>query len=314
MFIRTRLSLRFVVLLITLIIKSSPVAANGEMVDVTSLFNHHQVKRCSSDTGPLYLYPDQPLVLVVHGCRSSAGQFKALSEVYNHLGEQTACFEYDDRVSLETVSGELVDAINALSPIIGEERIVVLGHSQGGLIARRAHTQRRSDNKSLTHKNIDLVTISAPFNGINASSHCGIDWLRIASLGLVDTICYLVTGSKYLEIPPQAEFIELPGKLAKQVQSHLVIKTDEVDTCRQYEASGECLKEDYVFSLDEQKQNLVGISEPIIVKAGHVEIVGNEMTTPWKLINILQEHGLMMNPDDAELERFTQVVNKIYHN
>ncbi|WP_264874404.1 esterase/lipase family protein [Vibrio agarivorans] len=293
----------------------SSASARERFVDVKMLFPDQSVKRCGHSSESLTLKRDEPVTVIVHGCRSSAGQFKALAQVYEHLGEQTVCFEYDDRQSLDTVSGQLIDALNALSPIAGDERIIVLGHSQGGLIARRAHTQHRQDQKVLTHSHIDIATISAPFNGIDASSHCGIGWLRIASLGLVDAICYLVTGPKYLDIPPQSDFIVQPGALAPQVYSHLVVKTDETETCRTYSSSGQCIEDDYVFSLVEQTKLKIETSPRItsvVVDAGHVEIVGNDTNIPWKLISVLQENRLMKMPEEAEFESFAQAVRKIY--
>ncbi|PMH44586.1 hypothetical protein BCU68_03555 [Vibrio sp. 10N.286.49.B3] len=289
--------------------------ASTDKVALSSLFPNQEVKRCDSQPGELLLEPNQPLVLIVHGCRSSAGQFKALSKVYEHLGEQSACFEYKDRSSLDKVSGQLIDAINTLSPIVGEERIVVLGHSQGGLVTRRAHMADRVDRKTLTHSMIDIATISTPLNGINAASHCGLDWLRVASLGLVDAICYLISGSKYLEIPPQSDFISQPGQLATPVASHLIIKTNEINTCRVQSQSGTCQQDDYVFSIEEQTQAQIEksvLSTALVVDAGHVEIVGNEITPPWKLIHVLQDNGLMKYPDGSESESFVQVVNQIY--
>ncbi|MGL6314293.1 esterase/lipase family protein [Vibrio sp. WXL103] len=306
---------RLIVALCWVLLASNSAVAKQGLVDVETLFPDKQVKRCDNTSQPLLLRQDEPLVLVVHGCRSSAGQFKALAQVYEHLGEQTACFEYDDRRSLEKVSGELIDAMNTLSPIVGDERMVVLGHSQGGLITRRAHADNRQDSKTLTHDNIDIATISAPFNGIEASSHCGIGWLRIATLGIVDAICYVVAGPKYLEIPPQSSFIEQPGPLANQVRSHLVIKTDETDTCRSYSSTGQCDKDDYVFSLAEQTQHKIEnslLSETVVIDAGHVEIVGGETTTPWKLISLLQQHDLMTLPADKDKVEFIQVVNRIF--
>lgn len=286
-------------------------------VDLTTLFPEQSVKRCDSSKQPLHINRNQPLVLIVHGCFASAGKFKALAGVYEHLDQQTACFEYDDRESLEQVSGDLAQSIDKLSSVVGDEKLTIIGHSQGGLISRRAMTANRLDGKTVTHSNLELVTVSAPFNGIEASSHCGINWLRIATLGIIDGICYLVTGEKYLQIPPQTDFINHPGKLASKVSRHLIIKTDEAGTCRSNSSSGECTQDDYVFSLDEQSQISVDNmrrTESITVVAGHAEIVGNEVEVPWKLIETLQKFEVMARPNQVEFEQFSVAVKKIYNN
>ncbi|GMQ48506.1 esterase/lipase family protein [Vibrio sp. 10N] len=286
-------------------------------VDLTTLFPEQSVKRCDNSKQPLNINREQPLVLIVHGCFASAGQFKALAGVYEHLDQQVACFEYDDRDSLERVSGELAQSINKLNTVVGGEKLTIIGHSQGGLISRRAVTADRQDGKTVTHADLELVTVSAPFNGIEASSHCGINWLRIATLGIIDGICYLVTGEKYLQIPPQTDFINYPGDLAPEVSRHLIIKTDESGTCRSNSSSGECTQDDYVFSLNEQSQLSVDNmrrSESTTVAAGHAEIVGNEVEVPWKLIETLQQFEVMARPNQAELEQFYVVVQNIYNN
>ncbi|MCL9773997.1 esterase/lipase family protein [Vibrio methylphosphonaticus] len=290
-------------------------SVQAEMVDLSQLFPDKTVRSCESSNKPLQLNQNEPLVLIVHGCFASEGQFRALSEVYAELGQQTACFEYDDRDRLDDVSGDLIDAINTLSPALGEQQLTVLGHSQGGLISRRAVTRHRTDGKGITHQPLEIATISTPFKGIEAASHCGINWLRVASLGVVDAICYAVTGAKYLDIPPQADFIETPGELISQLERHLIIKTDELNTCRTQNADGQCIQDDYVFSLVEQTKYKVDSSEqsqPITVHAGHAEIVGNETVTPWKLIEVLQRYGLMAKPTPSEVETFTTSVNQIY--
>jgi hypothetical protein len=286
-------------------------------VDLTTLFPHQSVKRCDNSTQPQHISREQPLVLIVHGCFASAGHFKALAGVYEHLDQQTACFEYDDRESLEQVSGDLAQSIDLLSSVVGDEKLTIIGHSQGGLISRRALMANRQDGNTVTHPNLELVTVSAPFNGIEASSHCGISWLRIATLGIIDGVCYLVTGKKYLQIPPQTDFINHPGDLVTEVSRHLLIKTDESGTCRSKNSLGECKQDDYVFSLNEQSQMFIdqlSRAESTTVAAGHAEIVGNEIEAPWKLIETLQQFEVMAYPNQAELEQFYVVVQNIYNN
>jgi hypothetical protein len=110
-------------------------------------------------------------------------------------------------------------------------------------------------------------------------------------------ICRSVAGAKWNEIHPQARAVLHPPSLPAGVQEHLRVLTDERNTCRRKaHGSDVCLEDDFVFSLEEQR-NLrmdadarVHITE---VAAGHAEIVGNESIEPKKLIEFLQAQKVM---------------------
>jgi hypothetical protein len=253
--------------------------------------------------------------VIAHGCFSSAGLFRSLAEVFAFHGQQAVCFDYNDRASLAASSQELVTAIGTLSRHLPQARISVIGHSQGGLIARRAFTDAQGDRPGMANTAIGLTTISAPFGGIEAAAHCGSTALAWLSLGLVKPVCQLITGSKYAEIPPGSEFISHPGRLIPAVTRHLKIVTDETGTCRRYGERGVCIEDDYVFSLAEQAQPAVDADArlaEVLVKAGHVEIVGDAVTAPEKLIAILQQQGIL-NTTPPELKRsLAQLLERLY--
>lgn len=229
--------------------------------------------------------------------------------------QQAVCFEYNDRDDLEVVSGNLAQAINELAVSIPNQTINIIGHSQGGLISRRALIANRIDSIRVEAHDIHLTTISSPFNGITASSHCGIEPLRIFSFGMVDLICYAVTGNKYLQITPSSYFVNHPGELIPSVTEHLLIKTDEEKSCRTFDNTGHCLEDDFVFSLDEQsnlKTDQATNVNALTVKAGHVEIVGNETYAPSKLLKILHENDLLhLHHENVEYE-ISHIIKKIY--
>ena len=258
------------------------------------------------DSNELHLNSEEPVTVIVHGCFSSAGRFRSLADVFAFHGQKTICFNYDDRDSLTISSNELIVAIEQLSAVLEKPDITVIGHSQGGLVARRALVDERLDRIDIGDADIDLVTISAPFGGIEAAAHCGSKTLAWLSLGLVKPICHIITGSKYREIPASSDFILEPGQLITSVEKHLKIVTDEVNTCRVYDEQGDCVEDDFVFSVDEQKQQKVDAQpglESVVVKAGHVEIVGDALTVPDKLIGILQQQGVLRaTPEDATEE------------
>ncbi len=139
--------------------------------------------------------------------------------------------------------------------------------------------------------------------------------LRILSLGIVDLICYAVTGEKYQQIPPNADFIKQPGELLVSVSQHLVIKTDERNTCRRVNDEGVCLEDDYVFSVNEQSNNQVDNSvntDLVTVQAGHVEIIGNGDSVPTDLIDILKEQQLLIDNGAIDQSEQVRLIEKLY--
>jgi hypothetical protein len=268
-----------------------------------------------ANSDELRLNSREPVTVFVHGCFSSAGRFRSLADVFAFHGQQTVCFSYDDRDSLTNSSKELIMAIGELSAVLQKPDITVIGHSQGGLVARRALIEDRSDRLAIGDVEIDLATISTPFGGIGAAAHCGSKTLAWLSLGLVKPICHIITGSKYRDIPANSDFIMQPGQLVPSVNRHIKIVTDEVDTCRVYDERGACREDDFVFSVDEQNQHIVNAHEglvPLLVKAGHVEIIGDANTVPEKLIGIFQQQGVLRATPEEDAEELANLLADLY--
>jgi hypothetical protein len=279
-------------------------------IDIPSLSNCTQ-----SDDSSLHLNSHEPVTVIVHGCFSSAARFRSLANVFAFHGQQTICFNYNDRGRLSNSSAELITAIEKLSEHLHKPEITIIGHSQGGLVARRALIEERPDRLEADNTHIRLITISTPFGGIKSASHCGSKPMAWFSLGITKLICQLVTGSKYREIPPNSDFINVPGDLIPTVNGHLKIATDELESCRQYNDRGNCIEDDFVFSLDEQVQ--AGIDDDtnlssVIVKSGHVEIVGNGKTEPTILIDILQQQGVLSPTLPERAEELSHLMKQLY--
>ena len=263
----------------------------------------------------LRLTRHEPVAVFVHGCFASMGQFRSLADVFAFRGQQSVCFNYDDRDSLEVSSAQLIQALSALAKAIAPPVIEVVGHSQGGLVARRAFIGNRPDRFAVENVDVRLTTISAPFAGIRAASHCGSKALKWASLGLVKPICRLITGKKYKEIPPNSDFMLNPGELLPVVSRHLKIETDEADSCRRYNDRGVCTEDDYVFSLEEQSQPALagdpGLSS-VVVKSGHVAIVGDVDTAPTKLIDVFQREGVLDSSSAQSQGDLAELLARLY--
>ena len=262
----------------------------------------------------LHLNSTQPVVVLAHGCLSSAGRFRSLAQVFAFHGQQSVCFSYNDRDSLTVSASQLVSALDALEDHMRNRQATVIGHSQGGLIARNAFTNERTQPLG-ADLDLRLVTISSPYAGVAAADHCALPFARAVSLGLVVPICKVISGDKWHEITYASDFIRKPGTLIGQVGDFIKIVTDEHDSCRRYGDGGRCIEDDYVFSPEEQYYPAVDNSPrviPVEVKAGHSEIVGNANVTPDKLITILQQQDIMRATPTVKTTALNALLNMLY--
>jgi hypothetical protein len=265
-----------------------------------------------------HLNSQQPVTILVHGCRGSTGNFRALAQVLAFHGQQAACFTYDDRDSLMRSSGQLATALDTLEAKMHNKQITVIGHSQGALVTRKALVAKRPNPVQDKDAQVRLVTISGPFSGIASAEQCGTPaaYMRVLTLGLLKPLCWIVSGDKWYEITSASDFIREPGELLDQVHSHLKIVTDERNTCRRTE-DGICTEKDYAFSLAEQyfaPVDKVSIVKNIEVKAGHVEIVGDQRVAPVKLISILQQYGIVNQTEVLRSAEFDRLLSRLYAN
>ena len=263
----------------------------------------------------LHIDPRQPVNILVHGCNGSTGRFRALAEVLAFHGQQTACFAYDDRDSLMVSSGQLVHAVDTLAQHLDVPKITVIGHSMGGLVARKAFVAERPDPLRNLQIDLSLVTVSAPFSGIASARMCAVPALRVATLGLNDLVCWLISGDNWYEITSASNFIRAPGSLAPQVKRHLKVITDERGACRRRDNDGRCIESDFIFSVAEQRYPPVTdtpLATDVEVMAGHVEIVGESGVTPHKLINVFQREGIVRTTPPEKVTAFQALLARLY--
>ncbi|MBT9569421.1 MAG: alpha/beta hydrolase [Thiobacillus sp.] len=274
------------------------------------------LRPCNDSVGrTLTIDPRQPVNILVHGCNGSTGRFRALAEVLAFHGQQSACFSYDDRDSLWVSSGQLGRSIDTLSQHLESPRVTVIGHSMGGLVARKALTADRPDPIQNRQTDVQLVTVSAPFSGIASARMCGVSAMRVATLGLNDLVCWLISGDNWYEITAASDFIREPGGLVKQVNRHLKVVTDERDSCRRRNEAGACIESDYIFSLNEQRYapvTLAPLTTDVEVVAGHVEIVGESGVTPHKLIDVFQREGVVLQTPPDRQVAFRALLARLY--
>lgn len=266
----------------------------------------------------LRLDSSQPVTVLVHGCFGSSGQFRGLAQVLAFHGQQSACFTYDDRASLGVSAAALAAALDQLvkpmqrSP--GSAQVTLIGHSQGALVARRSLTVEQPNPIGSAETRLRLVTISGPFAGIAAANACGSPVVKVLSLGLIAPMCRIGTGDKWADITYSSDFIRHPGALRKQVHDYLKIDTDERGSCRRT-VNAICVEDDYTFSLDEQRNPSVdgdASAQVVEVKAGHVEIVGDNRVAPVKLISVLQKNGVMHPTEPGRTAALDLLLVRLY--
>jgi pimeloyl-ACP methyl ester carboxylesterase len=262
----------------------------------------------------LHLNSQQSVNVMVHGCFGSSGLFRGLAQVLAFHGQQTACFTYNDRDSMLLSSAQLNSALDQLAQKMDNKHVTVIGHSQGALIARKALTADRPDPIHNDDLKLRLVTVSGPFAGIASANQCTNPIMRVLTFGLIGPLCKIVTGDKWSEITYRSAFILQPGMLHKQVENYLKVVTDERGTCRRTK-DGICQESDEIFSLEEQANAIID-RDPIVkiavVKAGHVEIVGDKRVAPVKLIAILQENGVINPTEPERTQKLSLLLTKLY--
>lgn len=263
----------------------------------------------------LSLDSSKPVTVLVHGCDGSAGKFRSLAQLYAFQGQQAVCFSYDDRASLVRSSAQLSAAVGALAAHLRNRDITVIGHSMGGLVARKAMEAAQRTEWDRDGVNVNLVTVSAPISGIAVANPCGYQGLHWATLGVVPLSCWVVTGDNWYEITASSDFIRRPGPLVASVQRYVKVVTDERDTCRRRDATGTCLESDYIFSLAEQYQPVIDGYPRLTnvqVAAGHVEIVGYKGVAPRQLVSILQQQGLLATTAAGRERAFERLLAELY--
>lgn len=256
-----------------------------------------------------------PVTVLVHGCNGSAGRFRSLAQLYAFHGQQAVCFTYDDRASLVHSAAQLSAAVGALAGKMRNRDVTVIGHSMGGLVARKAMEGERRTEWERDGVNVNLVTVSAPISGIAVANQCGYRSLHWASFGIVPLTCWAISGDNWYEITASSEFIRRPGPLVGSVRRYVKVVTDERGTCRRRDATGRCQVSDDIFSLAEQYQPIVDAYPRLAnvqVAAGHVGIVGYKGVAPRQLVSILQQQGLLAATTAGRKVALEQLMAKLY--
>jgi pimeloyl-ACP methyl ester carboxylesterase len=102
-------------------------------------------------------------VLFVHGINGSPGDFEAELASLDKRRLQAWVARYPTDIRLGTAARGLEQALEGLRRRYGYTRLIIVAHSMGGLVARRALVEAHATGgESVAHV---LVTLSSPWNG-----------------------------------------------------------------------------------------------------------------------------------------------------
>jgi pimeloyl-ACP methyl ester carboxylesterase len=196
-----------------LIVSLDEVAVEGEVADLgdprfgpkNGRLGYFDVYTFLWQVGPgiYFLEPYAPSrvpVLFVHGALGHPQEFETLAEGLDRTRFQPWFFYYPSGARLDEVSEFLSQTVTRLQLRLGFDRLVVVAHSMGGLVARsfilKHHEEVRDDPVRL------FVSISTPWAGMD-SARMGVEDLPIVVPSWID----VATDSEFI----RAMFFEDPA-------------------------------------------------------------------------------------------------------
>ena len=139
-------------------------------------------------------------VLFVHGAQGTPVHFRALIDSLDRSRFQPWVYSYPSGIRLELAASTLKRIVDDLQLNLGFERVVVVAHSMGGLVAR-SFTGMVAAQPEHSYVRM-LVTLSSPFGG-HEDAQTGVDHAPVVLPCWLD----MASGSPFLkslrtELPP----------------------------------------------------------------------------------------------------------------
>ena len=148
---------------------------------------------------------DKPLLLFVHGINGSPRNFETLLSQLDTDAYRVALFHYPSGLRLEDNAYMLSQTMNELSIRSPGQRYTLIGHSMGGLIAKRfMQMQARSKQAGLLE---GFISISTPWIG-HGGAGAGVEYSPVVAPAWGD----LAPGSPFLtelaafELPEEIDY------------------------------------------------------------------------------------------------------------
>ncbi len=200
-----------------------------------------------------------PVAVLVHGMNAGEDDLDPLAEYLDRIGYRVARFDYDDHEPLDASATELGGFVRALLPDQETSRLLVVGHSMGGLVARRAFTVGHAARLDRLDGLTQLITVASPLNGLPIA-----DGSR-ADLGL--------GPESFHDLGRRSPFVRAPGTLPRGVR-HVRVETAERGTQRR---TARGLRSDAMIPVRAQRNPVVDDQAEVIrVEAGHLGVINTD--------------------------------------
>ena len=172
---------------------------------------------------------DKPLVVCIHGLKSSPETFDEFRELLRSERYATAAIGYDDDQPIQRSAKQISDVVNRR---IGTSRnsslrIALVGHSMGGLIAREWIENSQIDCRIVSH----VFTVATPHLGSNWASLPPMLNLvsgdELSASSLMDVLLHQPTSRGLRDLQPGSEQLKI---MAARRRNESVLYTNVVGT------------------------------------------------------------------------------------
>jgi pimeloyl-ACP methyl ester carboxylesterase len=113
---------------------------------------------------------DSTVMLFIHGFHGKGESFVAIREHFRTAGYRTGCVHYDDHVSIARSASKVAAMVKQQFAADTNSRLVLVGHSMGGLVAREWVENPELTSPQISH----LITVGSP--------HSGSAWAEVTPL------------------------------------------------------------------------------------------------------------------------------------
>ena len=223
---------------------------------------------------------EKKIAILIHGAASESDYLLPLGIILKDRGYEPIQYRYntDERASDLNLSLKL--NLNALIWKINPDEVLIIGHSLGGILARKT-----LEEITLTPK-ITFISISSPFKGMKILSSLKNPLIyQITSLVIKDL------KKSFIDMAAKSEFLNSYKGIPSHIKHHQII-TDEEGEIRIVHINGKTIdKNDNLVAIEEQTSDLIGpyLQDKHQIKNGHVSVVNSAGKVSANLAQLLDE-------------------------